>query len=151
MPSATARKSVQKKQDVQPSELNPRTTTFEFFGMPGAIGIMIMCYTIFYVFYTNCDEKGCPGEPGIDWLWEHPIHLPLGLQSVYHHVGLEIYAGWLAWLIALFYLLPGKWVKGTQLRNSHLQNQCTSNIDCDRYCLFYWSLLYWSRTIYFCL
>ncbi|RKP08981.1 ergosterol biosynthesis ERG4/ERG24 family-domain-containing protein [Thamnocephalis sphaerospora] len=116
-PSAARGENQAKQQQKQQTELNPRTTTREFLGAPGAAAIIVICHAVLYAFYTNCTEDGCPNAQGLAWLVQSPFNFPSGWQSAYHRLGLQVYVGWLSWLLGLYCLVPGRWVRGTVLRN----------------------------------
>ncbi|KAK9432831.1 ergosterol biosynthesis ERG4/ERG24 [Lipomyces doorenjongii] len=83
-------------------ELNPKTTNEDFSGVPGALGITIGLPTLIYVLYYALDAV--PGAKVIDLC------------------ALEGYLLWFFGLVGLFYIVPGRILDGTTLRDgSHLK------------------------------
>jgi delta14-sterol reductase len=93
--------------------------TREFLGVPGVVMIFVLCHLVLFAFYLNCAEAGCGNGVGLSWLLTTPVKIVSGGYTLYQHAGLQIYIVWLVWLLALFYLVPGQWVKGTQLRDGN--------------------------------
>ncbi|TFK40122.1 ergosterol biosynthesis ERG4/ERG24 [Crucibulum laeve] len=103
------------------SELNPRTTKFEFLGPPGALAITIGVPFMAYALSFGCSEAvgGCPPQPlsfipdrvvasvsNLDWwkgLWDTKAAL--------------IYLAWYTFCVLAWAILPGDRVQGITLRN----------------------------------
>ncbi|KAJ7104055.1 ERG4/ERG24 ergosterol biosynthesis protein [Mycena belliarum] len=100
-----------------PAELNPRTTSYEFLGPPGALLITLGVPFATYALYFGCSEQtgGCP--PAIV-----PANISLALSDPAWWKGLWdtqatlMYLGWYAFCIAAWAILPGDLVTGTTLR-----------------------------------
>jgi Delta14-sterol reductase len=98
---------------------NPRTTSYEFLGPPGALAISVGVPIITYALYFGCSETtgGCPPQltsiderilasaTNLDWwkgLWDTEAAL--------------IYLGWYTFCVVAWAILPGDQVEGTPLR-----------------------------------
>ncbi|KAK9455435.1 ergosterol biosynthesis ERG4/ERG24 [Dipodascopsis uninucleata] len=77
--------------------LNPKTTEMEFSGVPGALGITIGLPVLIYVLYFLID--------------------PTSEQKIVDIVALGGYITWFFGLVVLFYIVPGRMVEGTVLRD----------------------------------
>ncbi|KAK9449738.1 ergosterol biosynthesis ERG4/ERG24 [Limtongia smithiae] len=79
------------------SELNPKTTHVEFSGVPGALGITFglptLIYVLYYILDANKDAK------------------------IFDVCALGVYLGWFFGLVVLFYVVPGRVIEGTVLRD----------------------------------
>jgi hypothetical protein len=108
---------------VQPStgsyEASPRTTTYEFLGPPGALGISLLVPIFTYFFAFGCDERGCTPTPVGEYFsngltvvqtWQFYADLWDGKATI-------AYLAWYAWCVVCWAILPGQWVEGTVLRN----------------------------------
>jgi Ergosterol biosynthesis ERG4/ERG24 family len=103
------------------TSLNPRTTTYEFFGPAGTLAITILVPLTTYVLYFGCSEQagGCP--PDLTTLL--PPDLLTRLLSLAWWLRLwdaqatAIYFAWYAFCVAAWYILPGDWVEGAKMRN----------------------------------
>ncbi|KAH7903825.1 ERG4 ERG24 ergosterol biosynthesis protein, partial [Hygrophoropsis aurantiaca] len=100
------------------AELNPRTTTYEFLGPPGALLITLGVPATTYALYFACSEAaGCP--PPLALL---PARFLAAVSDVQWWAGLWdtqaalAYAAWYAFCVAAWAVLPGDWVDGVQLR-----------------------------------
>ena len=100
-------------------QLNPRTTSYEFLGPPGALFITLTVPIFTYALYFGCSQPhGCP--PNINTI---PDQLLLSLSNPEWWKGLWdtqaalIYLGWYAFCIVAWVVLPGDRVEGTTLRN----------------------------------
>lgn len=99
--------------------LNPKTTHFEFFGPPGALAVTLGVPFLSYALNLGCSERlaACPPPlkfiPGFllatvedsNWwssLWDTKVVL--------------VYAGWYAFCVAAWAVLPGDYVEGLPLR-----------------------------------
>ncbi|KAI9598797.1 delta14-sterol reductase [Syncephalis fuscata] len=100
------------------ASLNPRTLTREFLGAPGATAVFVLCHLVLLAFYVECSPSTtCGYNGGLTWLLTTPAKMLLGTYTLYHQVGIQVYAVWLLWLVSLFYLIPGQWTNGTLLRD----------------------------------
>jgi hypothetical protein len=102
------------------STLNPRTTAYEFFGPSGALFITVTVPLVTYALYFGCSEQagGCP--PALNTL---PPDLFARLStrdwwfSLWDAQATAIYFAWYAFCVAAWYVLPGDWIEGVQMRN----------------------------------
>lgn len=95
---------------------NPKTTHYEFGGPFGAAGVSLATPFFTYALFFFCNEKvGCsvfPRYPEVIF-----GHLVSGVkQSFLDAHAWGVYLGWYAFLVACWALLPGEWVKGSELR-----------------------------------
>ncbi|ORX82951.1 delta14-sterol reductase [Basidiobolus meristosporus CBS 931.73] len=92
------------------SSLNPQTTRFEFGGPWGASALLLVMPLLTLHFAYECDGiHSCTFFPELGqmhWTFENLID----------YQAILAYLAWVAYLIALFHLLPGKSVEGTTLR-----------------------------------
>jgi hypothetical protein len=104
--------------------LNPRTTTYEFMGPPGALLITIGVPIMTYLLYFGCSESagGCPPS----YVLTPSLLLDRVKQAVSDKqwwMGLWdteaalIYLAWYAFCVAAWAILPGDWVEGVTMRN----------------------------------
>ncbi|KAJ7475931.1 ERG4/ERG24 ergosterol biosynthesis protein [Mycena latifolia] len=99
------------------SALNPRTTSYEFLGPPGALLITLGVPFATYALYFGCSEQsgGCP--PAIV-----PARISLALSDPAWWKGLWdtqaalMYLAWYAFCLVSWAVLPGDRVAGTTLR-----------------------------------
>lgn len=99
------------------SELNPRTTHYEFLGPPGAAAITFGVPFMTYALYFGCSEHtgGCP--PPIDTaVILDSLSNPAWWKGLWDTQATLLYLGWYAFTVAAWYVLPGDWVEGTTLR-----------------------------------
>ncbi|KAH6913207.1 C-14 sterol reductase [Coprinopsis sp. MPI-PUGE-AT-0042] len=102
-------------------ELNPRTTSYEFLGPPGATLVSLGVPFLIYALYFGCNESsgGCPPTP-----WASiPDRILLALKdtdwlkkTLWDQDAAVAYAGWYAFCVLSWAILPGDWVEGTTLR-----------------------------------
>ncbi|RKP23271.1 ERG4/ERG24 ergosterol biosynthesis protein [Syncephalis pseudoplumigaleata] len=98
--------------------LNPPTRTREFLGAPGAAAVFVLCHLVLLSFYIACAPSTTCGQgEGVTWLLTTSVKLLAGTYTLYNPTSLTLYALWLLWLVALFHIVPGRWVNGTRLRN----------------------------------
>ena len=104
------------------SELNPRTTSYEFLGPPGALLVTLGVPIMTYALYFGCSEStgGCPPPVSVDtvkdaltdWSW---------WASLWDTEAAIAYLAWYAFCVVAWAVLPGDWVEGTQLRTGGTQ------------------------------
>lgn len=101
------------------AELNPRTTSYEFLGPPGALFVTLTVPFFTYALYFGCSESaGCP--PNIRTI---PDQLVASLSNLDWWKGLWdtqaalMYLAWYAFCIVAWAVLPGDHVEGTMMRN----------------------------------
>lgn len=98
---------------------NPKTTHYEFFGPPGAAFVSLTVPLTLYGLYFTCSEAsgGCPPP-----LWSIPFNFVRAVQdkdwwlNLFDAQASIAYAGWYAFTLVAWYILPGDWVEGTELR-----------------------------------
>jgi delta14-sterol reductase len=106
------------------SSLNPKTTSYEFLGPPGALAITFGVPALAYVLYFACNESsgGCP--PPIQSLYPSLVQAvsdPAFWWKLWDPKAFAIYYSWYAFCLLTWAVLPGDWVQGTQLRNGKYQ------------------------------
>ena len=106
------------------SSLNPKTTSYEFLGPPGALAITFGVPILAYVLYFACNESsgGCP--PPIQSLYPSLVQAvsdPAFWWKLWDPKAFAIYYSWYAFCLVTWAVLPGDWVQGTQLRNGKYQ------------------------------
>ncbi|CAE6436127.1 unnamed protein product [Rhizoctonia solani] len=86
---------------------NPKTTRYEFFGPPGAAAVTTGTSIVVYGLYYNCSEASgvIKAVSDADW-W----------KSIFDVEATVAYFAWYAFLVAAWYVLPGEWLEGTELR-----------------------------------
>ncbi|KAG8812198.1 erg24, C-14 sterol reductase [Serendipita sp. 399] len=108
-----------KKQITSNGSVEPRTTSYEFLGPPGAFLITILTFIFPYTFAFACSEKagGCPRSfselpaqfmdvlSDVDW-W----------KAQWDPQGFAAYFAWYAFTIVAWAVIPGDWVDGLPLR-----------------------------------
>ncbi|KAM6504397.1 ERG4/ERG24 ergosterol biosynthesis protein [Amanita muscaria] len=101
------------------TELNPRTTTYEFLGPPGAFLISVGVPLMTYILFFGCSEQlgGCP--PSLD---SAPARILASIgdakwwKNLWDTDAMLIYLGWYAFCVLSWLVLPGEVVEGTKLR-----------------------------------
>ncbi len=100
--------------------LNPRTESYDFSGPPGALAVTFGVPFLTYALYFGCSETagGCPPP------YEHLlVDFTESVSSLAWWKGLwdteaaAIYGAWYAFTVVAWFLLPGDWVEGVQMRN----------------------------------
>jgi hypothetical protein len=104
--------------------LNPKTSSYEFLGPPGALAITLGVPVLTYVLYFTCNESsgGCP--PPIQSLYPslaQAVSDPAFWWKLWDPKAFTIYYSWYAFCLVAWAVLPGDWVQGTQLRNGKYQ------------------------------
>ncbi|KAI8988217.1 ergosterol biosynthesis ERG4/ERG24 [Mycotypha africana] len=101
------------------TELNPKTTHYEFGGPIGALGMITFLPLLVLFFSTCCDSTGYPSKA----FMEDPKGTILSKMTLYYLYSMIdpsaflVYTAFVA-ILALFYaVLPGDLVPGTELRN----------------------------------
>ncbi|ORX86396.1 ERG4/ERG24 ergosterol biosynthesis protein [Basidiobolus meristosporus CBS 931.73] len=98
------------------TKLNPKSTSYEFMGPPGAILVITLCNVLVYFLYLVCNEDGCPPK----WFWNFSPETFLAYTSkltFFECSTLCVYVGWIAYLALLYFIIPCEEREGTQLRN----------------------------------
>ncbi|KAL0572203.1 erg24, C-14 sterol reductase [Marasmius crinis-equi] len=101
-------------------ELNPRTTSYEFLGPPGAALISIGVPALTYALYFGCSEQtgGCP-PPNLSTIPERVAAAVTDLNwwaSLWDTQATLIYLGWYAFCVVAWAILPAAEVEGTKMR-----------------------------------
>lgn len=108
--------AVAKKEDV--FKLNPRTTTYEFLGPPGAFAVTFGVPFLTYALYFGCNEgTGCP--PPLDDIvsrFTAATSDPNWWLSLWDTQAALIYLGWYTFCVAAWAILPGDWIDGVTMR-----------------------------------
>jgi Delta14-sterol reductase len=104
--------------------LNPLTTSYEFLGPPGAFAITLGVPIFTYILYFSCNQEsgGCPAP--IHTLYPSFVQAvsdPAFWWSLWDSKAFAIYYSWYAFCLLTWAVLPGDWVRGTQLRNGKYQ------------------------------
>ncbi|KAJ3494108.1 hypothetical protein NLJ89_g10880 [Agrocybe chaxingu] len=103
------------------SDLNPRTTHYEFLGPPGAFLISIGVPIASYGLYFGCSESagGCPPPLSFSALSDSVIRSVSNLdwwKDLWDTDASLLYLGWYAFCVVAWAILPGDAVDGTTLR-----------------------------------
>ncbi|CAG8548091.1 27188_t:CDS:2, partial [Racocetra persica] len=103
------------------SVLNPKTTKYEFLGPIGAFLMITVLPILVYVLHLSCQFDGYPSRELIVYLSDinnlKTLFTLSNILSLFDLTAFLAYLIYLAYLIIIFYLIPGRWVEGTQLRN----------------------------------
>ncbi|KAJ7139465.1 ERG4/ERG24 ergosterol biosynthesis protein [Mycena epipterygia] len=100
--------------------LNPRTTSYEFLGPPGALLITLGVPITTYALYFGCSENsgGCPPSlvPSRIFL---TLSDPAWWKGLWDAEAALLYLAWYAFCVASWAILPGARVEGTILRTGN--------------------------------
>lgn len=99
--------------------LNPKTTHFEFFGPFGALVISLGVPFITYALNLGCSEHtGNCSQPYEDLpaLLVAAVLEPRWWKSLWDTQVVLTYAGWHAFCVLAWAVLPGEWLEGLPLR-----------------------------------
>lgn len=115
----------------KPTELNPKTTHYEFGGPIGALGMVVFLPILVLFFATCCDETGYPSQAFKDD-WKSALLSKLNkdfLISLFDPMAFLIYVGFVAILALLYLVLPGDNIPGTLTRDgSRFKYRMNGNI-----------------------
>ncbi|KAG6813936.1 hypothetical protein H0H92_005190 [Tricholoma furcatifolium] len=104
--------------DQKPVELAPRTTSYEFFGPPGAFFVTTTVPAITYALFFACSESnGC--KPNLSTIPDQivaSVTNPDWWASLWDTQASLAYLAWYAFTVVAWFVLPGDWVQGTTLR-----------------------------------
>ncbi|KIY67847.1 ERG4/ERG24 ergosterol biosynthesis protein [Cylindrobasidium torrendii FP15055 ss-10] len=100
------------------TDLNPRTTKYEFYGPPGALFVTVATPFFTYLLYFSCSEEtgGCPPEVDLE-------HVLGALKDPHFYLNLwdaeaaKWYFAWFAFCVAAWAILPARVVEGTLMRD----------------------------------
>ncbi|KAG1176622.1 hypothetical protein G6F70_000817 [Rhizopus microsporus] len=109
----------QSSKEKKPTELNPRTTSYEFLGPIGALGMVTILPLLVLFLATCCDATGYPSRDlFVDWkgYLQHKFSVEQ-LFSLFDKQVFMIYCGYVAALALFYIILPGDNVPGTVLRD----------------------------------
>ncbi|KZT11974.1 ERG4/ERG24 ergosterol biosynthesis protein, partial [Laetiporus sulphureus 93-53] len=99
-------------------ELNPRTRSYEFLGPPGALFVTLSVPATTYAIYYGCSEEtgGCPPPIALPAIID-ALSDPAWWKGLWDTEAMSMYLGWYAFCVAAWFILPGDWVEGVQMRN----------------------------------
>lgn len=99
-------------------DLAPRTTSYDFFGPPGALFVTLTVPAITYGLYFGCSESnGC--TPNLSTISDQIVASvtdPDWWISLWDTQASLIYLAWYAYTVVAWFVLPGDWIQGTTLR-----------------------------------
>ncbi|CAI2167658.1 15639_t:CDS:2 [Funneliformis geosporum] len=100
---------------------NPKTTEYEFLGPIGAFLMMTVLPVLVNLLHLGCQPEGCPTVSLIEQLL-NPQQLVQffskeNIVSLFDLQASIAFMGYLSYLLLAWYLIPGRWIEGTQLRN----------------------------------
>lgn len=109
----------QSSKEKKPTELNPRTTSYEFLGPIGALGMVTILPLLVLFLATCCDATGYPSRDlFVDWKGYLQYKFSVEqLVSLFNKQVFMIYCGYVAALALFYIILPGDNVPGTVLRD----------------------------------
>lgn len=100
------------------SELNPRSTSYEFLGPPGALFVTITVPSVAYGLYFACSEA-TECRPNLSIVPEvvlASLSNPAWWKGLWDTQAAQIYLAWYAFCVVAWAVLPGDRVEGTTLR-----------------------------------
>lgn len=99
------------------TELNPKTTSYEFLGPPGALFVTIGVPLTTYALYFGCSEAtgGCPPPLSLATI-QDTLKTPSFWTSLWDTQAALFYLAWYTFCVLAWVVLPGDWVEGTKLR-----------------------------------
>ncbi|KAF7316781.1 Glycosyltransferase family 2 protein [Mycena chlorophos] len=105
------------------TELNPKTTTYEFLGPPGALAVTIGVPVMTYALYFGCSEAagGCPPSLATDRVLL-ALQDPAWWKGLWDTQAFLMYLGWYAFCLVAWVVVPGDIVQGTLLRTGVRKN-----------------------------
>ena len=109
----------------KPLPLNPKTTSYEFLGPPGAFIITFGVPFVAYVLYFICNESSGSCPPPVSTLYPSLVEAvsdPAFWWKLWDPKAFALYYSWYAFCLLTWAVLPGDWVQGTQLRNGKYQH-----------------------------
>lgn len=118
--SGTAMSSTKPANDL----LNPRTTTYEFMGPPGAFLITVGVPIVTYLLYFGCSESAgaCPPSYVLSPSLlaarvQESVTNKLWWANLWDTDAALIYLAWYAFCVVAWAILPGDWIEGATMRN----------------------------------
>ncbi|THU87635.1 ERG4/ERG24 ergosterol biosynthesis protein [Dendrothele bispora CBS 962.96] len=117
------------KNQNDPSVLNPRTTSYEFFGPIGALVIIFTVPIIIYSLHFGCSEEtgGCPPVGWLSALTEISQVLSTRgwwetlVQRLWDAEVMKYYSSWYLFCVIAWAILPGATIEGKPLRNGEVK------------------------------
>ncbi|KAM0791732.1 hypothetical protein ACM66B_004000 [Microbotryomycetes sp. NB124-2] len=125
-PKGTNGKQVAPKQQQQQLQQHydpaPQSTSYEFGGPAGALGVTLAVPFFAYWLSLACTPEQCPPWPMSNFVnfhkqgW-HAMHSRQWWQSLWSNQVALVYLAWYAWTVVCWLVLPGQEFKGVQLRD----------------------------------
>lgn len=111
-----------KSKSEPPTELNPRTTTKHFAGVPGALVITLGVPFVTYALYFGCNEtkNGVSCPPILNTIPDRlkaSVSSPDFWKSLWDTEAAILYTAWYAFCVVAWAILPGDSVEGVTMRN----------------------------------
>ncbi|KAI0311507.1 ERG4/ERG24 ergosterol biosynthesis protein [Amylostereum chailletii] len=108
----------------KPKTHNPQTTSYEFLGPPGALAVTLGVPFMTYGLFFACNERAgaCPPDPS--YLYTSLVQAvsdPAWWISLFDVKAFIMYNAWYAYCVVAWAVLPGAWVRGTELRTGGYQ------------------------------
>lgn len=109
------------------SELNRKTTEYEFLGPPGALLVSVVCPLLVFTLIFLCNEDGCPPRDIARW----KLQFPTSLAEFVDWQAIKWYFSFQTALALLWVILPGRWAPGQRLRDGTvLEYKCNGSSIC---------------------
>jgi hypothetical protein len=99
------------------SKLNPRTEHYEFMGPPGALFVTVSAPLMTYALFVLCSDSSGGHPPSLPQRFVAVLSDPNWWKEVFEFRPLFVYLAWYAYCVLAWYLLPGTWIEGAQMRN----------------------------------
>jgi hypothetical protein len=118
----SVRPKIQFHQQTMPkATLNPRTSSYEFFGPPGALFITFAVPATVYALYFGCSEEtgGCPPTNVVPERVLAALSDVNWWKSLWDTQAALIYLGWYTFCVVSWYILPGDTVEGLTMRDGN--------------------------------
>ncbi|KAI0712284.1 ERG4/ERG24 ergosterol biosynthesis protein [Earliella scabrosa] len=115
---ATSPSSARGTRSSTTSELNPRTTRYEFLGPPGTFAISVGFPVLMYALYYGCSEEtgGCPPPVNKQAIVDALTSLEWW-KGLWDTEAACMWVAWYAFLVVAWYVIPGRWIEGLPLRD----------------------------------
>ncbi|KAF8323469.1 uncharacterized protein EI90DRAFT_3245333 [Cantharellus anzutake] len=92
----------------------------EFFGVVGTCACTTLAPSVIYALYFVCNKHsgGCPPPVTVLPIYAHnALTDPSWWRGLWDTQAFLVYLAWLAYNILAWWILPGDWVEGTQIRD----------------------------------